>query len=857
MNFLLLILLLLLLISVHATDATAVATNKQLCSLVKPFQLVSIDNTGKLSVTEAAKTLFDKCFNDEFHVVSVAGSFHTGKSFLLNALMNATGKQGFEVGQTTESETRGIWISGAPLTRGSSEHPFVFLDTEGLAAAENTEQHDAKIYSISTLISTHQLYNTIRNIDTRSIEALELLARRARLFQLKSGITELETSTTAETSFLNSKEGALLDFPSLTWVIQNFFQKQLPGETPTKWLHRLLASVATSKQIVSGSITAGPSDSGGKGPVTLLLDHPSTTQPEHDDNEKNHRSTSTLRNIFAPMNAVTMHIPTYDPLDLSDLSKANLNTLLPRYMDDLNVLWRTIEESLNRPNVRKQSGSTLHTFLKLLVTSSNDNNLDSLPSLWYKYIETQKDAALTSVSGLFEQRAAKYDLVVPLAMKTYTADMQRLATTSQSNVVQLLFGLSSPTIESTKLVIQEHLNALKATKIKNNLNKIQAYATETYQKYSKKGVQKMTKSCVVPTASKNIRREAKVIATEMVELFQTDTSRYSQKYTNDYLDELNKALASQLSTLLELNKAEMEKIVQSGKTKGTVHFKRMFADARFPGTECYVQDMFVTLKNKAIEAATDAFDATTKLCATEKEYRAQRTTAINYFTNALDSVYADKNDKCIQKYIGQHQRTAATLFETKSKSLENSFPIFDQTQIANVHQDNKQAMLARFKSSAGRFQYHAQYRQARATLVTTSQQGLKELQETNARQIKKSVDPVLKDIKALLKRQPTLTKCELGPFDIGKGSCVAWFRGFVEKETKHRLRKEWAGDAIKMKNAKQVVELFLTKDLRKFVKKCQKQDGKNESTRKMYFAIGVVVVAVLFGYVYTNKQQQP
>ena len=60
-----------------------------------------------------------------------------------------------------------------------------------------------------------------------------------------------------------------------------------------------------------------------------------------------------------------------------------------------------------------------------------------------------------------------------------------------------------------------------------------------------------------------------------------------------------------------------------------------------------------------------------------------------------------------------------------------------------------------------------------------------------------------------------------------------------------------------MKNAKQVVELFLTKDLRKFVKKCKKKDGKNESTRKMYFAIGVVVVAVLFGYVYTNKQQQP
>ena len=90
-------LLLLPLNSVHATDTTAVATNQQLCSLVKPFQLVSIDQTGKLSVTDAAKTLFDQCFKEEFHVVSVAGSFHTGKSFLLNALMNATGTSWYKI----------------------------------------------------------------------------------------------------------------------------------------------------------------------------------------------------------------------------------------------------------------------------------------------------------------------------------------------------------------------------------------------------------------------------------------------------------------------------------------------------------------------------------------------------------------------------------------------------------------------------------------------------------------------------------------------------------------------------------------------------------------------------------------
>tara|TARA_B100000780_G_C21023779_1_gene410372 strand:+ start:339 stop:968 length:630 start_codon:yes stop_codon:yes gene_type:complete len=187
---------------------------------------------------------------------------------MLNALINRTQSQ-FQVGQTTESTTRGLWIHGAPLTRDGIAYPVVFLDTEGLAATENTDLHDAKIYSIATLISAHQLFNTIRNIDASSVEQLELLARRARLFQLKSGLTEIEGANQKTASFLNTEEGALLKFPSLTWVVQNFFQKQLPGETPTKWLHRLLTAVVRTKQIGSASIT----NSDRQGP--LLIDHPS------------------------------------------------------------------------------------------------------------------------------------------------------------------------------------------------------------------------------------------------------------------------------------------------------------------------------------------------------------------------------------------------------------------------------------------------------------------------------------------------------------------------------------------------------------------------------------------------------
>ena len=609
-------------------------------------------------------------------------------------------------------------------------------------------------------------------------------------------------------------------------------------------------SVASSKQIVSGSITAGPSSTSGG--VTLLLDHPSTSESQNDRNNRNERSTSTLRNIFAPMNAVTMQIPSYDPLDLEDLSKANLKQLLPDYIRDLNVLWHTIETSLNRPNVRKQSGSTLHSFLKVLVTSSNNDNLDSLPSLWYKYIETQKEAALKAVSNLFESRAMKYDLTVPLPMNTFTSEMNALAKTAQKNVAQLLFGLSSPTIESSKTIIAEHVDSLKAKLVIKNLNHIKQFATEKYQFYSKKGIEKMKKNCRVPTASVNIKRQAQVIAKEMSTLFNEDSSRYSKKHTQPYFEQLTSTMASELNQILELNRIEMEKIIKEGQASGNAQFKQMFDAADFPGANCCLKKMYNKLKTSAINAATVAFDSTTELCKTEDYYKTQRKNAINAFTNTLDSTYLEMNDKCIQKFVQTFQFGAEDFFDKKSNALEESFPIFDKTRIASVHQDNKQATLERFESSAGRFKHRAQYKQAVLFLEAATKQGLKTLQATNTRRIKKSVDPVLRDIQELLERNPALTKCELGPFDMGT-SCVKWFRKFVEKETRHRLAKEWAGDKTKLQHCNRVVNMFFQTDLKKWLKKHIQKDIENSKTRNFYAAVGFVLLGGLFSYIYLNN----
>lgn len=47
-----------------------------------------------------------------------------------------------------------------------------FLDTEGFSASDRTADYDAKIFAISALLSSHLLYNSVRIIDTASIECV-------------------------------------------------------------------------------------------------------------------------------------------------------------------------------------------------------------------------------------------------------------------------------------------------------------------------------------------------------------------------------------------------------------------------------------------------------------------------------------------------------------------------------------------------------------------------------------------------------------------------------------------------------------------------------------------------------------
>uniref|UniRef100_A0A6P6YJH3 Guanylate-binding protein 5-like n=1 Tax=Dermatophagoides pteronyssinus TaxID=6956 RepID=A0A6P6YJH3_DERPT len=179
-------------------------------------------------------------------VVTSVGSIHSGKSFLMNQLANSIvelsansdeaqlalpREDEFSVGSGTEAETEGIWTLPRVLRRGNIS--LLLLDTEGLFSRIGSEMNDAKVFSIAALMSSEFIYNTVKFIDSKQIEALETLMRRASLFGLRSYSRRNAHSEGRKienlANFIN-----MLTPSHLSWIIRDFVQ-DLHEKTPQEW----------------------------------------------------------------------------------------------------------------------------------------------------------------------------------------------------------------------------------------------------------------------------------------------------------------------------------------------------------------------------------------------------------------------------------------------------------------------------------------------------------------------------------------------------------------------------------------------------------------------------------------------
>ena len=122
------------------------------------------------------------------------------------------GKQdGFEIGSTVQSCTRGIWIWGRPV-RVSNDLHAILIDTEGLGSCNRDQQIDIKIFSLALLLSSYFLYNCMNAIDENALESLSLVVNLSKHIHVTTKPSNLEESASMFSKY----------FPYFMWVIRDF-----------------------------------------------------------------------------------------------------------------------------------------------------------------------------------------------------------------------------------------------------------------------------------------------------------------------------------------------------------------------------------------------------------------------------------------------------------------------------------------------------------------------------------------------------------------------------------------------------------------------------------------------------------
>ena len=114
-------------------------------------------------------------------VISVAGMYRTGKSYLLNRVILGR-SNGFGVGPTVNPCTKGLWIWGRPLAGFNEDGDpinVLVVDSEGIGALDEDTNHDVKIFTLAVLLSSYFIYNSMGSIDESALSSLNLVVNLA------------------------------------------------------------------------------------------------------------------------------------------------------------------------------------------------------------------------------------------------------------------------------------------------------------------------------------------------------------------------------------------------------------------------------------------------------------------------------------------------------------------------------------------------------------------------------------------------------------------------------------------------------------------------------------------------------
>lgn len=301
-------------------------------------------------------------------LISVVGPYHSGKSFLLNALLGDL--KAFSVGPKTSPETMGIWLCRTNLKSADGAEVWL-MDSEGFFGPRVDEAYDAKVFTIATLLGAHIVYNTVKVIDQQAVSLLEMLARRAQLFRTRSQAEASAATGSGIPEFLN-----VHNFPPLTWVVEDFVQAaEHKTSGATEWLKTYLSKVNASHELNSSGDSSGDAE-------------------------------YYLTSLYKELNVHTLFLPATKRSQLQDLSVLSWGELTEEFRGEVQALKSSILHGLKARQFggRAMTGRTFAKAIHFVVRSLQSGRFPDLPSIWDSWAMQVAKMSIVDAEAFFRSQ---------------------------------------------------------------------------------------------------------------------------------------------------------------------------------------------------------------------------------------------------------------------------------------------------------------------------------------------------------------------------------------------------------------------------------------------------------------------
>ena len=303
-----------------------------------------------------------KSFKDEFGVISVAGMYRTGKSYLINRML-LNRQKGFSVGPTVNPCTKGLWIWSKPIYGENGKNgkrlPLLLIDTEGFGALDTDSNHDIRIFTLAILLSSYFLYNSVGGIDESALQNLNFVINLSKFIRLKSGDKETDPE---ELSNL---------FPSFLWVLRDFSLQLIDdnGEniTPKEYLEKVLEGTKNIQ-------------------------------------DPKNKIRKLIKAYFKDRDCYTMVRPLTNENKLQNLEDLPPEQLRPEFLEQIVGLRKKV---LGRVKVKTLNGKPLNgemylNLIKSLISALNSGNVPNIENTWLSMCKVESYKAFEEAEQIYE-----------------------------------------------------------------------------------------------------------------------------------------------------------------------------------------------------------------------------------------------------------------------------------------------------------------------------------------------------------------------------------------------------------------------------------------------------------------------